>query len=75
LAVNAPTPAFTLFSEMEFGSQLGRDGPVVLSVFAGNESTHLLCSDGTVVTMGFNRKGQAGVAVEGDAVSPPQQVI
>ena len=74
LAVNSPTPASTLFTEMEFGAQMTQCGAAIVGVYAGNESTHLLCGDGTLVTMGFNRKGQAGVAAETDAVYPPQQV-
>jgi hypothetical protein len=74
LAVTSPTPAATLFYEMEFGAQVTQCGPTIVGVYAGNESTHLLCGDGSIITMGFNRKGQAGVAVDADAVYPPQQV-
>ena len=72
--MTSPTPAATLFYEMEFGAQVTQCGPTIVGVYAGNESTHLLCGDGSIITMGFNRKGQAGVAVDADAVYPPQQV-
>ncbi len=64
----------TVFREMEFAAQLCETGVHVSAVYAGNESTHLVCSDGAVYAVGFNRKGQAGVGSESDAVYPPQHV-
>ena len=67
----------TTFTEMPFASFLcSSASPAlgVVSAHAGNECTYLLCSDGSLYSVGLNKKGQAGVGTTSEAVTPPCRV-